>query len=286
MYNTENLSFLTDKELTKFDDNFIFFDATKSKIDITHRRILKFILGVTRSCPNMTIYGESGETLISLKSYRLTLNFWHRVTNLPNTSLAKKALLENITLRTNWIKTIEKLINTFNLADKIGNQEKFKKATKFALEDGFRKWWKNNLNGSDSSRLLFYKKIKSDFKMENYLNTLGYQQRRYISKLRCSDHTLEIEKGRHKKGNMRLLPHERLCTLCKNGEVENEEHFLLRCEVYYTLKTKYHLENVNEALTFFTDNNIRVLGKYLAEAFETRQNKIDMNKGRGEGGGE
>ena len=66
------------------------------------------------------------------------------VTNLPNTSLAKKALLENIALRTNWIKTIEKVINTLNL-DKIGNHVKFKKATKLSLENGFKNGGKRHL---------------------------------------------------------------------------------------------------------------------------------------------
>ena len=110
LYNTENFSTLSENELTKFDENFIFSNTSTSKIDITHRKLLKFILGVSRSCPNLAIYGDTGETPISMKSYRLTLNFWHRVTNLPNTSLAKKALLKNIHLGTNhecfkWIKS-------------------------------------------------------------------------------------------------------------------------------------------------------------------------------------
>ena len=31
--------------------------------------------------------------------------------------------------------------------------------------------------------------------MENYLETLGFDHRRVISKTKCSDHALEIEKG-------------------------------------------------------------------------------------------
>ena len=193
-------------------------------------------------------------------------------------------MLENIAPRTNWIKTIEKLINTFNLADKIGNHEKFKRATKFALEDGYQKWWKNSLNDPDLSRLLFYKKIKLEFGMENYLKIPGFQQRRHISKLRCSDHALEIEKGRHKKGSTRSLAHERLCTLCKTGQVEDEEHFLLKCDIYNPLRTKHKFENLNEALSFFTEENLCTLGKYLIQAFETREDLIKMNRGI-EGGG-
>ena len=52
LYNTENLSTLSDNELVKFDNNFIFSNISTTKIDTTHRKILKFILGVSRSCPN------------------------------------------------------------------------------------------------------------------------------------------------------------------------------------------------------------------------------------------
>ena len=198
LYNAENWTTLSEKGLQKFDRDFLFSEAATSKIDITHRKLLKYILGVSKSCPSLAIYGETGEIPISMKSYRLTLNFWHRLTNLPDTSLAKKALLENIDLRTNWIKTIEKLINTFNLADKIGNQEKFKNATKYAMENAYKSFWTNSLMDPNLSRLLFYKKIKTGFKMESYLDTAGFQHRRAIAKLRCSDHPLEIEKGRQR----------------------------------------------------------------------------------------
>ena len=286
LYNTENLSTLTENELTKFDENFIFSNTSTSKIDITHRKLMKFILGVSRSCPNLAIYGDTGETPISIKSYRLTLNFWHRVTNLPNTSLAKKALLENIHLRTNWIKTIEKLINTLNLADKIGNHEKFKKATKYALENGYQKWWKQSLDSHDQSRLLFYKKIKLEFGFENYLKIPGFQHRRHICKLRCSDHVLEIEKGRHKKGITRTLPHERICTLCNNGQVEDEEHFLFKCVIYNPLRTKHKFEHLNDSLGFFNEENLKALGKYLIEAFEARERIIKTQRYReGRSGG-
>ena len=234
-------------------------------------------MGVSRSCPNLAIYGETGETPISMKSYRLTLNFWHRVTNLPNTSLAKKAILENIALRTNWIKTIEKLINTLNLADKIGNHVKFKKATKLSLENGFKKWREKALDDPSISRLLFYRKIKSEFGMENYLKIPGFQQRRHISKLRCSGHALEIEKGRYKKGNTRTLANERICTLCKNGQVEVEEHFLLKCDTYKSLRTKHKFEHFTEVLAFFNEGNLSTFAKYLIEAFKTRE-KIIKNE--------
>ena len=178
---------------------------------------------------------------------------------------------------TNWIKTIEKLINTLNLADKIGNHVKFKKATKLSLENGFKKWWKKALDDPSISRLLFYRKIKSEFGMGNYLKIPGFQQRRHINKLRCSDHALEMEKGRHKKGNKRTLANERICTLCKNGQVEDEEHFLLKCDACKSLRTKHKFEHFTEVLAFFNEETLSTFAKYLIEAFKIRE-KILKNE--------
>ena len=92
---------------------------------------------------------------------------------------------------------------------------------------------RNRVKDPNLTRLRFYKKIKNEFVRENYLDTVGFVHRRTIAKFRCSDHVLEIEKGRH-KGTPR---HERLCTMCHNGQVEDEEHFLFSCNIYNSLKS-------------------------------------------------
>ena len=74
-------------------------------------------MGTSKSCPNIAVYGEMEEIPLSLKAFRLMLNYWYRITNLPEDTLVKRALLENIHLRTNWITTIEKLTNLFDLTD-------------------------------------------------------------------------------------------------------------------------------------------------------------------------
>ena len=112
------------------------------------------------------------------------------------------------------------------------------------------------LDDPSMSRLLFYRKIKSEFGMEHYLKIPGFQQRRHISKLSCSDHAFEIEKGRYKKGNTRTLANERICTLCNNGQVEDEEYFLLKCDAYKSLRTKHKFEHFTEVLAFFNEENL------------------------------
>ena len=81
-------------------------NSNKSKADILHRKALKYILGVPKSFPNEAVHGDTGEVPLSIKGYKIMLNFWKRLNALPESSLAKKALQENVNMRTNWIKTI------------------------------------------------------------------------------------------------------------------------------------------------------------------------------------
>ena len=69
----------------------------------------------------------------------------------------------------------------------------------------FTEFWTSELNMADirsvrNSKLRTYKQFKDKFALENYLIvTSNFERRKLITKFRCSDHDLIIEKGRHKK---------------------------------------------------------------------------------------
>ena len=174
----------------------------------------------------MAVYGETGEVPLSLKGYGLMLNYWNRLTNLPDKSLAKKALKENIKLRTNWILTIEKLVRTFNLIESNHNNEQYKKASKENIFKYYKTSWKVKLTDPDLIRLQVYKIINREYAPPKHLD-LPLYMRKVISKIRCSDHPLEIEKGRH----LNIPRADRICKICTERVIENEEHFLLTCKI-------------------------------------------------------
>ena len=151
LYNVENWATLTDNKLKHFNETDIFEETNDSKTDVIHRKILKNILGVSRSCPNMAVYGDTGELPLSLKGYRLMLNYWNRLTNLPDESLAKKALLVNTNLQTNWIQTVEKLIKTFKLIETSNNSVKFEETTKKRIQQYYTTLWKSRINDPNLS---------------------------------------------------------------------------------------------------------------------------------------
>ena len=51
---------------------------------------------------------------------------------------------------------------------------------------------------------------------------------RAMSKLRLSDHNLEVEVGRHTK--LKTNSENKICKLCIDPNIEHEVHFLLRCK--------------------------------------------------------
>ena len=267
LYNAENWTQLTDKEISKFSRNTLLQKINSVKTDIMHRKFLKYVLGTPSSCPNMTMYGDTNEHPLTMKAFRLMLNFWHRVNNLSETTLVKKALLENINIRTNWIKTVEKLLGDLSLTEAVNEETyKFKQVTRKVLEERFNEYW-GKIVTEDTGRLNFYKTIKSDMAFEPYLNVSTFEDRKSIARLRSSTHNLHIEQGRH-----RNIPREsRFCQLCPSNSIETEEHFLTGCTFFNRYKPKYDLKNTNDPKELIRETEPSVLGKYLTEAFSERK---------------
>ena len=95
------------------------------------------------------------------------------------------------------------------------------------LKDSYSQYWKTCLfddskNAVNGNKLRTYRTFKVDYEREMYLliNDLPKTHISAFAKFRVSAHSLEIEKGTHKK----LLLTERICPLCKSS-VETEIHF-------------------------------------------------------------
>ena len=128
---------------------------------------------------------------------------------------------------------------------------------------------KNKLANDDIPRLYVYKIVNSNFDIPSHLE-LPYNTRKIISKIRCSNHVLEIEKGRHTN-----TPRE--SRLCENGEVEDEGHFLLNCVIYQPLRELHFIQadNIHDLLNMEEQPK---LGENLISSFQLRERLLN---GRG-----
>ena len=270
LYSVENCISLSDRKLEFFTKDKVLKDNNDSQINNIHKKFLKYVLGVNKSSPNISVMGETGEIPLSIKAYRLMVNYWHRIRELPEKALAKKALLENINLRTNWIRTLEKLMETFEITF-YEKREKFKAITRKTCETKYMAEWDNNIKNSDIARLDFYKKVKTSFGYEKYLDISNFEWRRSIARLRCSSHTLQVEKGRH----INQPKEHRLCRLCNSNEIETEEHFLIGCTLYRYLRNKFNIDVYLNSNGVMANTQPNVLGKYIFEAFSMRNGTLD-----------
>lgn len=82
-------------------------------------------------------------------------------------------------------------------------------------------------------KLCLYKLIKITYGTEEYLKSTNRSQRSAIAKMRMGVFPIELELGRYRHKPLE----DRQCTQCDCHEVEDESHFLLRCEKYNTPKT-------------------------------------------------
>ena len=170
--------------------------------------------------------------------------------------------------------TIEKLLKTFNLIETRAPM-KFKLISKTKTNLYYNSLWDTEIKRSNSSRLNFYQRLKSDRKPPIYIDLPSFYQRKAIAKLRCSNHQLEIEKGRHRN----TPREERICKTCADNSIEDEDHFLLKCRLYDHLRTEYQIPS-DDSVSIMNSVYQENLGKFLIAAFILRKDTLDKNSWR------
>ena len=90
---------------------------------------------------------------------------------------------------------------------------------------------KTGVDGLDHNKLRLYKTLKGSFRTEPYIeNIRNRNQRCWLSRYRTSAHTLQIEFGRYSNPITPLA--ERKCCYCKSGQIDDEQHFILFCDIF------------------------------------------------------
>ena len=116
----------------------------------------------------------------------------------------------------------------------------------------------------ESNKLGFYYNMtikgndKTQYKHQSYLETVkNIEHKTSITRLTCSAHILEEEKGRH----VNVLREDRLCNQCNSHEMEDLVHFIMKCNAYQNERADLDLIHI------------------LKESYERNYNKMtDMEK--------
>ena len=256
LYNSENLANLTHHQIQAMTENKTNLLAylTESETNIIHQKFLKTILGVKRNCSKMATLGELGEFPLHLYGIICLLSHWHRVTQMHEDTLVNQTLNSVVSdgpSQSEWYATVKFLLTLLDMENLFLNPEsitteKFTTICSEKLKLILIEQWKAKISqditkNGQNNKLRFYKLFKTSFEMEPYLEHINhFELRKSITKFRCSDHNLEIERGRYKQ----IKLEERLCKFCPMN-VETELHFLQHCHMYSTLRERY-FDNVED----------------------------------------
>ena len=100
-----------------------------------------------------------------------------------------------------------------------------------------------------------------------------------------SAHPLMIERGRH----LNIPREERYCPFCKNGEIEDEQHFLLKCNRFTSrreiLENKINVTfqiqrniTVDEKISLLVNNStallLRLSSSFISECLNIRNSEL------------
>ena len=138
----------------------------------------------------------------------------------------------------NWATEIKSLLQTNGFgyiweSHVAENESTFISAFVQRLKDQFLQKWAVDINSN--RKLVLYKDFKQNFCFEQNLDLATIRRfRPSLAQIRTCHHDLEIERGRY-----RNIPRDqRLCKICLN-KVEDEYHFILRCNGYNDIRYTY-----------------------------------------------
>ncbi len=94
---------------------------------------------------------------------------------------------------------------------------------------------------AESSRVRAYLGLNNSaqYGYKEYLSRVDNAHlRKSLARFRCANHKLQIDLGRQVKP-VKVLVQQRYCKLCNLGAVEDEDHFLLVCLAYQSVRERF-----------------------------------------------
>ena len=274
----------------------------RNKLEKFHIKICKQILAVSRKTTNISVLLELGRYPITTYMKHQTIKYFLRFPQLNNERILYKYYINEVENhnngKINFVSYITNILNNIGMSNiwikqfkNLNQNEQENKVNMknilVRLTDIFSQTSIDTIQNTNNSKLHFLNYFKKVFKIENYLKINNFENRRALTKLRTSSHTLAIETGRWTKTERT----HRLCEQCTENKIEDETHFLFDCKKYSNernvtflnikQKTGLNLHNqqnrINNLKLLFETNNIaalNALGKFTKLSFEKREPMI------------
>ena len=258
-------------------------------IENMYMKFCKALLGVQKQTSNIGVLLELGAVPIMFYGVKNCIKNWDRI--------HKKYEANDIVLKIHhmacefnlpWPLMAKNKLDSVDIAPESDIQNihvvTFKNLTENFYQESFEKIY------SEHSKLRTYSKLKTERGMEEYLNSVkNIGDRTALTKLRLSNHTLMIERGRHQG----LQENQRLCPFCKN-KVEDEYHFVMECNTFDSFRQNLFddMMEINNMFNWLNDNEkflfllskpetAEIMSEYLHKTLQIRKFLLENYKQNG-----
>ena len=208
-----------------------------NEIEKVQAEFIRHVLCVRKSTPYYMLYGETGMEPLLLQVKTRVLNFWCKLicgkadkfSHILYTCLFKD--FQNDNCNSKWLKFVKLTLDELGMSNiwfsqAVPSISWFQHTVKLRLQDQYKQYWGSLINSS--SKAVLYRIFKTDFQFEKYLLQSSPGNRIIMTKFRTCNNYLPIETGRWQN----ISRSDRLCTLCDNGDVGDEFHYLFICNCF------------------------------------------------------
>lgn len=257
-------------------------------VNAVQLRASKIFLGLGKRAPNCSAVGDIGWSSCYSRQlgevYRMMLRF----TDMNNTRLNKRVYLwSKDQSKSNEAKFTRTLRNmnidcmSFSGNPRQAVKDLIKAVDEYEQSVWYYQIWNDKGNEINGNKLRLYRLFKERIDVESYVTQpLLKEYRKAIAKLRSGTMALYVETGRYNRTPLA----DRICTYCESGKVEDEQHFLLSCDLYNDLRYELlqsmcgcdpdfmYLERLAQFCLIMSRPSIQpLLGKTLCRMYKRRK---------------
>ena len=204
------------------------------QVEQVQLRAARIFLGVRRLHPKVALLFEMKMLPLKWEARSRCIDVWLKVLRMGDNRLIRSVMLEAMEMRgkVKWLLDLEQSLG--ELVWKGVSVEDMRRLSSGEIRQMLRdSAWRMVREAWDAeiqerSKLGVVKGLLECGCQSRLVDVGSKRIRRMLAKLRGGTAELRVETGRWNG----LKKEERICKQCTMGEVENEEHFLLRCEGY------------------------------------------------------
>ncbi|MEW8546023.1 MAG: reverse transcriptase family protein [Candidatus Thiodiazotropha sp.] len=246
-----------------------------SCINNIHLRAQRYYMGVGKYTPNAAVQGDMGWEPAVVRQWSSVLNQWIRSKSMNSNRLNYRIFEwceQHASQRCkNWNFRVNTMLRESGVL-LITNYRLIKNRVKEFVFDKFKSDWLHDINrenaryGNGRNKLRTYRQYKQEFQSETYLKcSMSRAHRSAYAKFRCGVAPIRIETGRYE----RLNYNDRTCFYCID-KVENEEHVLLDCPQYASLRESLFVNLSAEFPNIMSFSNVEKLSAiFSCQSFQS-----------------